>query len=156
MGISDYLASFLRNLYAGQEPTVRVADGATDWFKIGKGVQGSTLSLYIFNLSVECICAKSLQLCLTLFDPMVCSPPGSSLHGILQAGILEWVSMPFCRGSSWPREDLHLPVAPALQADSLLLSHQRGPICRVHHAKGLAEWITSWNQNCHKKYQQNI
>ena len=38
--------------------------------------------------------AKSLQSCPTLCDPMGCSPPGSSLHGILQAGILEWVAFP--------------------------------------------------------------
>ena len=38
--------------------------------------------------------AKSLQLCLILHDPMDCSPPGSSVHGILQARILEWVTMP--------------------------------------------------------------
>ena len=44
-----------------------------------------------------CIHAKSLQLCLTLYDPMDCSPPGSSVHGILQARILEWVAMPFSK-----------------------------------------------------------
>ena len=44
--------------------------------------------------------AKSLQSCLTLCDPMDCSPPGSSVHGILQARILEWVAMPSFRGSS--------------------------------------------------------
>ena len=37
-------------------------------------------------------------------NPMVCSPPGSSVHGILQARILEWVTIPFSRGSSWPRD----------------------------------------------------
>ena len=47
--------------------------------------------------------AKSLQLCLTLCDPMDCIPPDSSVHGILQARILEWVAMPFSRGSSWSR-----------------------------------------------------
>ena len=36
--------------------------------------------------------------CPTLFNPMDCSPPGSSVHGILQAGILKWVAMPFSRG----------------------------------------------------------
>ena len=41
------------------------------------------------------------QLCLTLCDPMDCSPPGSSVHGILQAAILEWAAIPFSRGSSW-------------------------------------------------------
>ena len=44
--------------------------------------------------------AKSLQLCLTLFDAMNCSLPGSSVHGILQARILKWVAMLPSRGSS--------------------------------------------------------
>ena len=47
-----------------------------------------------------CVYAKSLQSCPTLCDPIDCSPPGSSVHGILQAGILEWVAMPSSRGSS--------------------------------------------------------
>ena len=45
-------------------------------------------------------CAKLLQLYLTFCDPMDCSPPGSSVRGILQARILEWVSMASSRGSS--------------------------------------------------------
>ena len=44
------------------------------------------------------------QSCLTLCDLMDCSPPGSSLHGILQARILEWVAIPLSRGSSPPRD----------------------------------------------------
>ena len=44
------------------------------------------------------------QLCLTLCDPMDCSPPGSLVHGIFQAWILEWVAIPFSRGSSRPRD----------------------------------------------------
>ena len=44
------------------------------------------------------MCAKSLQWCLTLCDAMDCSPPGSSDDGIPQAGILEWVAIPFSRG----------------------------------------------------------
>ena len=48
--------------------------------------------------------AKSLQLCPTLCDPIDSSPPGSSVHGILQARILECVALPFSRGSSWPRD----------------------------------------------------
>ena len=55
--------------------------------------------------SCFCLRAKSsLQSCLMLCDPMDCSPPGSSVHGILQARILEWVAMPSSRGSSWPRD----------------------------------------------------
>ena len=48
--------------------------------------------------------AKSLQSCPALWDSMECSPPGSSVHGIPQARILEWVDMPSSRGSSWPRD----------------------------------------------------
>ena len=48
-------------------------------------------------------CCFVSQFCLTLCDPMDYSPPGSSVHGILQARTLEWVVMPSCRGSSRPR-----------------------------------------------------
>ena len=47
-----------------------------------------------------CVHAKSLQLCPTLCDAMDCSPPGSSVHGILQARILEWVAVPSSSGSN--------------------------------------------------------
>ena len=47
-----------------------------------------------------CLRAKLLQSCLTLCDATDCSPPGSSVHVILQARVLEWVAMPFSRGSS--------------------------------------------------------
>ena len=54
MGIPDHLTSLLRNLYAGQEATVRTGHGATDWFQIGKGVcQGGILSLSLFSLYTE-------------------------------------------------------------------------------------------------------
>ena len=43
------------------------------------------------------------QSCSILCNPMDCTPPGSSIHGILHARILEWVAIPFSRGSSWPR-----------------------------------------------------
>ena len=52
---------------------------------------------------VSVLCLVS-QLCLTLWDPMDCSLSGSSVHGILQARILEWVAMPSSRGSSQPRD----------------------------------------------------
>ena len=50
-----------------------------------------------------CACSVT-QLCLTPYDSMGCSPPGSSVHGILQTRILQWVAMPSSRGSSWPRD----------------------------------------------------
>ena len=56
MGISDHLTCLLRNLYAGQEATVRTGHGTTDWFQIGKGVrEGCILSPCLFNLYVEYI-----------------------------------------------------------------------------------------------------
>ena len=56
MGIPGHLICLLRNLYAGQEATVRTGHGKTDWFKIGKGVhQGCILSPYLLNLYVEYI-----------------------------------------------------------------------------------------------------
>ena len=56
MGIPDYLACLLRNLYAGQEATVRTGHGITDWFQIGKGQrQGCILSSCLFNLHAEYI-----------------------------------------------------------------------------------------------------
>ena len=54
MGIPDYLICLLRNLYAGQEATVRIGHGTIDWFKIGKGAhQGCILSPCLFNLYAE-------------------------------------------------------------------------------------------------------
>ena len=54
MGIPDHLTCLLRNLYAGQEATVRTGHGTTDWFQIVKGVhQGCILSLCLFNLYAE-------------------------------------------------------------------------------------------------------
>ena len=50
------------------------------------------------------ICVLSFQSCLTLRDPVDCSLPGSTIHGILQVRILEWVVMPSSRGSSEPRD----------------------------------------------------
>ena len=56
MGIPDHLTCLLRNLYAGQEETVRTGHGTTDWFQIGKGVhQGCILSPCLFNLYAEYI-----------------------------------------------------------------------------------------------------
>ena len=56
MGISDHLTCLLRNLYAGQEATVRIRQGTMDWFHIGKGIyQGCILSPCLFNLCAEYI-----------------------------------------------------------------------------------------------------
>ena len=78
--------------------------------------------------AVLCLVAQS---CLTLCDPMDCSPPDSSVHGILQAKILEWVAMPSLRGSSQPRIE---PMSPELQI-LYSLSHQGSP--------RILEWVGS-------------
>ena len=60
MGIPDHLTCLLRNLYTGQEATVRTAYGTTDWFQIGKGVlQGYILSPCLFNLYAEYVIRKA-------------------------------------------------------------------------------------------------
>ena len=58
---------------------------------------------FLFKIGMH---AKSLQSCPTLCDSMDCSPPGSSVHGIFQARILEWVAMSSSRGSSPPRDQI--------------------------------------------------
>ena len=61
MGIPDHLTCLLRNLYAGQEVTVRTGHGTTDWFQIGKGVcQGYILSPCLFNLCAEYIMQNAM------------------------------------------------------------------------------------------------
>ena len=60
MGVPDHLIYLLRNLYVGQEATVKTGYGTTDWFKIGKGVrQGCILSPSLFNLYAEYIMQKA-------------------------------------------------------------------------------------------------
>ena len=60
MGIPDYLTCLLRNMYAGQEATVRTGHGTTDWFQVGNGVrQGCILSPYLFNFYAEYIMQNS-------------------------------------------------------------------------------------------------
>ena len=81
----------------------------------------------------EAIASKCLSMCVcsaaksypTLGDPIDCSPPGKFVHGILQARILEWVSISFSRGSSPPRDQSH--VLWHRQADSLPLNHLGSP-----------------------------
>ena len=57
-----------------------------------------------YELKCVCVCAKSLQSCPSLCDPMDYNMPSSSVHGIVQGRILEWVAMPSSRGASQPRD----------------------------------------------------
>ena len=79
MGIPDQLTCLLRNLYAGQEATVRTGHGTTEWFQIRKRVhQGCILSPCLFNLHAEF--RSVAQSCLTLCNPMNHSMPGLPVH----------------------------------------------------------------------------
>ena len=64
---------------------------------------GTVLDRCVSSLPACPLPAKSLQLCPTLCNATDCSPPGSSVDGILQARVLEWVAISFSRGSSRPR-----------------------------------------------------
>ena len=78
------------------------------------------------------VCVLSPFSLVWLCDPMDCSPPGSSGHGILQARILEWVAMPSSRGSSWPRERTHISCIGKWVLYHLC--HLRGPTTERPHS----------------------
>ena len=82
-------------------------------------------TLYFWLLYIPqyaCMCPKFLQSCLTLSNTMDCSPPGSSVHGILQARILEWVVMPSSGWSSQPRDQTCISYFLHWQVSSLPLA----------------------------------
>ena len=77
--------------------------------------EGRSSCVRIWESKLEPACLRPLHntlcihcVCLTLCDPVDCSPPGSSVHRILQARILEWVAIPFSRGSPWSRDWTHV------------------------------------------------
>ena len=82
--------------------------------------------VYVSYTSVK-VKVLATQLCLTLCDPMDCSLLDASVHGILQARIQERVAMPSAGDLPEPRMEPKSPAVPALQANSLLLSHQGSP-----------------------------
>ena len=83
-----------------------------------------------------CLCA---QLCLTLFDPMYCSPPGSSIHGILQARILEWVDISFSKRNYRKKESEVAQSCPTL-CDPMDCSLPGSSIHGIFQARVL-EWV---------------
>ena len=76
-------------------------------------------------LSFKHLCVLAAQLCQTLCDPMGCSPPGPSVRGILPARILEWVAIPFSRGSFLPRDRTQISFL--CRQILYCLSHQGSP-----------------------------
>ena len=92
----------------------------------GHQIQERELSLTPWrNIRHEHMCSVT-QPCLTLCNPVDCNPKGSSVHGVFQARILEWVAMPFSKGSSWLR-DLTCTSCVSWHADSLLRWHLGSP-----------------------------
>ena len=76
--------------------------------KTGK-IAESTLIMYHASKIINFVSGSEVtQLCLTLCDPMDCSPPVSSIHGILQARLLGWIAVFFSRGSSWPKDQIQV------------------------------------------------
>ena len=96
-----------------------------------------------------CVCSQLLQSCLTLCEPMDCSPPGSSVHGILQARILEWIAMSSSRYLSHLGIKLTSPALAGVffNTESLMIvfSYQRlqsfmsKPYCVPRHVSG--QWF---------------
>ena len=122
----------------------------------------------LFPFWFWCCCLSVIKSCPTLCDPMDCSPPGSSVHGISQARILKWVAISFSRGSSWPKikpislalaslslshhlSDLDAVyfsylVALAMTSSTLLnRSGERGHPCFVHSSRGKTFSYSLWN-----------
>ena len=94
------------------------------------------------------------QSCLTLCNPTDCSPPGSSVHGILQARILEWAALPFSRDLPNPGTERR---SPTLQVDSLPSEHQGSPETRIAIRKSLCTKIlwASWKASLLFLYRHN-
>ena len=86
------------------------------------GQRSNSETLTSLRFLSSCVHAKSLQSCLTLCNPVDCSPSGCSVHGIFQARILEWVAISFSRGSSRPRDQTCVSCLLPWQAGSLPLA----------------------------------
>ena len=150
MGIPDHLTCLLRNLYAGQEATVRIRHGTKDWFQIWKGVcQDCILSLCLFNIcrvhqgfpsgwdGKASVCnAGDLGSSLGWEDPL---EKEMAAHSSILAWKIPWTMEPTrLHGVTKSQTRLRFPF--------LSLS-------RVCHVKFWAGWSTSWNQDCWEKYQ---
>ena len=88
--------------------TVFQAD-ALSWYLVADSLGHLNPWLHILTAVKNWHMCMHAQLCLTLCDPMDCSPPGSSVHGTVQARILEWVAISFCTGSSLSRDGTCVP-----------------------------------------------
>ena len=100
--------------------------------------------LFLTVLWCMYICTKLLQSCPTLCHPLDCSLPGSSVHGISQARVLEWVAISSSRGSSWPRDQTHVSYFSCF--GWWVLYHWRhlgSPVCKVQRTNWKAWMLES-------------
>ena len=94
----------------------------------------------LYSMYIYCCCLITKS-CLILCDPMDCSPPGSFIYGIFQARILEWIAIPFSRGSSQPRDWTQFSCI----ADRFFtMSHQRYQVLYLHlfSQASLSPWVS--------------
>ena len=102
MLVSLYFSVWLRACYLTMMSIVLFICGPRMVRHTSQMVRRTETKICVVCLAHVCVRLVD-QSCLILCNPVDCSPPGSSLHGILQARILEWVAIPFSRGSSWRR-----------------------------------------------------
>ena len=104
------------------------------------------LCLFFRGLYTSVLCAKPIQLCLTLCNPMDCSPPSSSIHGILQARILEWVAMPSSRRYSQPRDWTHIFYVSYIGSRVLNTSTTWEAHLYTWDKGNLSHWVDEWER----------
>ena len=110
-------------------------------------INATTMSYHLTPVRITIIKqgeGEVAQSCPTLCDPVDCSPPGFSIHGILQARILEWVAISFSRGSSDPGIE---PWSPTLEADALT-SEPPGKSLGCHQHQAVHAFICVVNKAC--------
>ena len=132
---SPFYKCFL-NILISQPARADLLPSSILWWDPGQRIQVLAVSGFYSRMQsvtcvvtgCACVCAKSLQWCLTLWDPMDCSPTLSSVPGILQARILQGVAMPASRGSSPSRIEPKSFTSPA-SADGFFTAEPPGKPC---------------------------
>ena len=109
-------------------------DGGTWWAAVYGVAQSQTYTYHVATAAV-----KSLQSCLTLYDPIDSSPPGSPVPGILQARVLEWVAIAFSRKTAAAAAAMSLQSCPTL-CDPIDSSLRGSPVPGILQARTL-EWV---------------
>ena len=95
-----------------------------------------------------CLCGQSLQLCSAVCDPVDCNPPVSSVHGILQTRILQWVVMPSSRGFSQSRNWTHISWVSWIAGKFLTTEPPRKPKNHMHFWKSSTKKKKKRSQHC--------